>query len=176
MDIGKSYFIYIIKPTIMITTFLVNLEYGKKSEFPNEFYLILFYITFLIKPLFFLILYIGFLLTIEVKNFFTFFYTFIITISIYFGLPIKEFSDYLDINQLNIYFEGKEYNINEYILNHFIVNLLVENLPIIIFVFINNNTIGKFENTNIDPLVLNIFHIVLSLVNFILFFRKKFFF
>ena len=41
MNIGKSYFIYIIKPTLMITTFLVNFQYSKKSEFPNEFYLIL---------------------------------------------------------------------------------------------------------------------------------------
>lgn len=173
MNIGKSYFIYIIKPTLMITTFLVNFQYANKSEFPNEFYLILFYVTFLMKPLFYLILYIGFIISLQVKNLLSFLFTFLIIFSIFFGLPIKEYSDYFDIQQLSKYFEGKEYNLNEYILTHFIVNLLVENLPMIIFVLINNNTVGKYHNTNIDPIVINMFYIFYSLINFCLFFGKK---
>jgi len=100
----------------------------------------------------------------------------LILIGIFFGFPIKEYSDYFDLNILKKFFEGKDYNLNEYIVAHFIVNLLVENLPIILFVSINNNMLEKWNKIIIDPFIVNVLCIVFSYLSIILFFRndKKF--
>ena len=172
-NLGESYFIYIIKPTMMITTFYIDFQYLKKSEFPNEFYLSIYNIAFFMKPLFFLVLYLGLIINLKIKEFLGYVMTMIIIISIFFGLPIKEYSDYFDCKNLKSFFEGKEYNLNEYLIAHFVVNLLIENIPIIIFVVINNNMLGKWKEIVLDPIIVNAFNIIFTIVNFYLFFGKK---
>ena len=172
-NLGESYFIYIIKPTLMITTFYINFQYIKKSEFPNEFYLGLYLLAFFIKPLFFLVLYIGLVMNLKIKSFLGYFMTLIIVSSIFLGLPIKEFSDYFGCTNLKNFFEGKEYNLNEYLITHFVVNLLIENIPIVLFVLINNNMLGKWKEIILDPIILNVFNMIFTIIIFYLFFGKK---
>jgi len=171
--IGKIYFTHFIKPTMMMTSFYINYQYLKKSEFPNQFYLMIYYFAYFMKPFFFLILYIGLLINSKINSIKGYIITFFITISIFFGFPIKELSDYFDWENLKSFFDGKEYNLYEYLIAHFIVNLLIENIPIVIFVLINNNMLGKWKNTIIDPIVVNVISIFLTLINLYLFFRKE---
>lgn len=172
-NLGESYYIYIIKPTLMITTFYINYQYLEKSEFPNRFYHAIYFLAFLMKPLFFLALYVGLILNLKLKNFMGYLMSFIIILSIYFGFPIKEYSDYFDSSHLKSFFEGKEYNLSEYVLTHFIVNLLTENVPIIIFVFINNNMLENWKDFIIDPIIVNSFNIFFTIVIFYLLFGRR---
>jgi len=127
------------------------------------------------KFIFFLVLYVGFVLHLKLKNLQEYFFSFLITTARYFfGFPIKEYSEYFDCGSLNKFFVGKEYNLSEYLIGHFIINLLIENIPIIVFVALNNYMLGEREVVIIDPIMINIFSIIFTSVNILLFFNKKF--
>jgi len=123
------------------------------------------------KPLFFLVLYIGLIINLKIKAIKEYLITMLTIISIFFGLPIKEYSDYFDFYHLKSIFEGKYYDLREYVIAHLVVNLLVENLPILLFVVINNTMLGKWKETLIDPIIINLFSIIFSYICIILFFR-----
>lgn len=172
-SLGQLYFIHIIKPSLMITTILTNYNYMKESEFPNNFYLTVYYLAFFMKPIFFLVLYFGLIINLNIRKFKELFITKIIIIAIFFGFPIKEYCDYLDLELFKKFFEGKEYHLNEYVVAHFIVNIIVENLPIVLFAIINNNMLGRWKEIHIDPIIVNVLYVVFSFINILLFFKEK---
>ena len=151
----KSYFLYLLKPTLMITTFYLDLDYLMISKFPNDIFKSIYLFTFLIKPIFFLALMIGFIMNSKIIKFSELLITFFILSNIFLGFPIKEFCDIFNFNQINKFFEGKQYILKEYILNHFIVNLIIENIPILLFALINNMTVGKFHLQFNGPIIIN---------------------
>lgn len=151
----KAYFLYLLKPTLMMITFYLDLDYLLNSRFPNDFFKSLYFFTFLIKPTFFIALLIGFSINSKINIFNDFFITTFILINIFFGFPIKEFCDVFNIDALNKFFEGKQYIIKEYILNHFIVNLIIENIPILLFALINNMMMDKFHIQTNGPIIIN---------------------
>ncbi len=151
----ELYYLHMLKPVLMIITFYLDLQYLIYSTYPNYFFRTLYIITFSLKPIFFTTLFIGFLINTKIKKISEILAFFIIIITIYFGFPIKEYSDIFQINCLNEFFEGKQYNQKEYIIHHFIVNLIVENLPVLLFVIINNQVMEKFNITMNGPIVIN---------------------
>jgi len=158
----QVYYLYLSKPTIMLITFYFDLNYFSISQFPNNYFKSLYLFTFLIKPIFYLGLLIGFTINSKTYKFKDLIITIFILLNIFFGFPIKEFSEIFCINALNEFFEGKQYILKEYVLNHFIVNLIIENIPIILFVFINNLMIGKFYEQVEGPIIINILSILIN--------------
>ncbi len=151
----KAYFLYLLKPTLMIICFYLDLDYLFTSRFPNDFFKSIYLFTFLIKPLFFLALLIGFSINSKISTISEFFIAILILTNIFFGFPIKEICDSFNINAINEFFEGKQYILKEYILNHFIVNLIIENIPILLFCLVNNMMLEKFHLQTNGPIVVN---------------------
>lgn len=166
----RSYFLYLLKPTLTIITFYLDIDYFSISNFPNDFFRSLYIFTFFIKPIFYLALMIGFIINSGIKKFTELMMIFFILINIFFGFPIKEICDTFNINLFKKFFEGKEYILKEYILNHFIVNLIIENIPILIFTSINNLMIGKFNIQFNGPIVINSIVIFINCLNLICFY------
>jgi len=104
---------------------------------------------------------------------------FVIITGIYFGLPIKEYFEYFHIDTTDKIFLNlnEDYLLDEYISTHFMVNLLIENIPILIFVMINNLFLEyekKYAYIIINPIIANTLFILLHGVFICLFyFRKK---
>jgi hypothetical protein len=149
----------------MIATFYTNIYYFKHTDFINEFYYILYALTFLMKPVFYITLYFGLLINSNIKSLSGAFIMLMIIISIYFGLPIKEYIDFFNFKTAREYFEGKEYIVSEYCLTHFIVNTVIENIPITFLVVINNLMLGKKGHTLIyDPIITNALFVVVNIL------------
>jgi len=146
----------------MIITFYLDTDYFWNSNFPTNFFKSLYLITLLIKPIFFLALFIGFSINSRIYTIKEILVLIFILLNIFFGFPIKEFCDKFSINLLNNFFQGKQYNLKEYILNHFIVNMIIENIPILLFSFINNLLMEKFNIQYNGPIIVNIFNIFVN--------------
>lgn len=159
----ENYYLHILKPTLMITTFYFDIKYIGDSKFPNDFFKDLYFITLSLKPLFFFGLLIGFLIYSKSQKMSDFFITCIILINIYFGFPIKEYADFFSFDELNKFFLGKQYSSKDYVLSHFIVNLIIENFPVLIFVFINNQIMNKFHMVDNTPLIINVIFLMLNI-------------
>jgi hypothetical protein len=154
-----NYYLYFLKPTLMILCSLSHLLYLIKSEFINNFYYSIYIIALLIKPLLYLILFIGTLITYKVKTFFHAIIFFIIVIGVFLGFPVKEISEYYQLRSSKRFFYdlGEDYNLEEYLSTHFLVNLIVENIPMLIFVVLHNLLIQNSLTHNYSPLVEPIF-------------------
>jgi hypothetical protein len=163
----ENYFLFFLKPSLMILSFFTNFIYLRDSPFANDFYYYIYLITFSIKPLFFLFLLIGSIITYKVNSTVESIFAILIIGGIYFGFPVKEISDYLGIEASRKFYSnlGENYLVQEYITTHFVVNLLIENLPVVIFVIINNLMIEREMNKNvfIDPLIVNFIFIGVNL-------------
>lgn len=157
--IVKNYFLHMCKPCFSVIIFLANFRYLIKSNFANDFYFILYAITFLIKPFFFLLLFFGLLIHLHLKTVSEILMTTMIVICIFFGLPIKEYSEFFSFNTEKLFFEGREYVLDEYMTNHYIVNILIENIPITVFCLLNNFFLGKYKDIIIDPIIMNLAYI-----------------
>jgi hypothetical protein len=172
----ENYFLFFLKPTLMILCFVSNYLYLLHSEFASEFYFIIYIITFSLKPILFFILLIGSFINYRVQNFLEAFLTFIIVGGIFFGFPVKEISDFYKICSNTKFFQnlGEDYILDEYIKTHFIINILVENIPILLFVFINNFSLeNKFSGyVIIDPIIINSAIIILNGLAICIFYAK----
>jgi hypothetical protein len=163
---AENYFLFFLKPTLMILCFVSNCLYLRHSEFVNEFFFIIYLITFSLKPILFIILLIGSLINYKIKTLIEGLLTLIIVGGIFFGFPVKEISDFYKISATTKFFMhlGEDYALDEYITTHYIVNILVENIPIALFVSINNLMLeNKFsKNGIVDPIVTNTAFILLN--------------
>jgi hypothetical protein len=172
----ENYFLYFLKPTLMILCFLSNYLYLLHSDFASKFYLIIYIITFSLKPILFLILLIGSLFNYKIQSFLDGFLTILIVGGIFFGLPVKEISDFYKISDNSKFFKslGEDYILDEYMKTHYIINILVENIPILLFVLINNLLLEKkfSEYPIVDPLILNSAIIILNGLAISIFYAK----
>jgi hypothetical protein len=154
----EIYFLFLLKPTLLILCSLSNYLYLRNSQFTNDFYFIIYCITFAVKPLFFLLLFAGSLVNYKITSIIELTLTLFIVIAIYFGFPVKEYLDYLKIDTAKrVYLNlGEDYRLREYLTTHYVVNLLVENLPVMFFIIINNIMMeSKTKRTIIDPIIVN---------------------
>ena len=174
----EIYFLFFLKPILLITCLENNYIYLINSEFINNFYFLIYLLTFLLKPIFFLILFLGLIINYRLKTIHDILSTFFIILGICIGLPIKELSDFFKLDTTQKFFLnlGDDYLIDEYVTTHYVVNILIENIPIALFVIINNLMLD-FENEKnviIDPIIVNCLFILINGL-FICFFyiRKK---
>ena len=161
----EIYFLFFLKPTLMTLCFISEIMYIQYSQFANEFYFFIYLITFSIKPILYIILLIGSIFNYKIKTFQEGILTLIIVGGVYFGFPVKEISDYYQFNSPKKYFFdlGEDYFLDEYIMTHYVVNILIENIPIAIFVIINNLMLqNKFDHYIIDPIIINTAFIIIN--------------
>ena len=170
----ETYFTYFLKPSLMISCFASNTNYLVNEKFNNTASFLITYSIMLIKPIFFIILYVVFICKIELKTASQNFIAFLIVLLIYFGFPVKEYSDSLKYDELSRFFEGKDYFIDDYMQNHFVANIVLENLPVLIFVIGNNVITGKWEGVHYFPILIHsIFMLVYGIVLQHIFNRKR---
>ena len=139
-NLMKNYFLYILKPSFMMLNFVCNYFYLRHSKFVNMFYFYIYVFSFCMKPFFFFLILFGLMISYKIKAISDILLIIMIVVGIFLGFPIKEFSDYLgteNFNQVTINL-GNEYLLDEYMTTHYIVNIFIENIPIVIFVIINN--------------------------------------
>jgi hypothetical protein len=135
---------------------------------------VLYAITILIKPIFYLTLYVGLIVDSRLRD--SSFFMLVVIMAIFCGLPIKEYTDFFNIRVLNELFDGKEYILSEYCFCHFIVNIIIENLPLTFLVLINNLMLtNKGSQLIYTPLIVNGVFILLHIIIISVFnLRKKF--
>jgi hypothetical protein len=151
----ELYFIYFLKPSMLVACFVSNVNFLINAEFSNTFSFIMTLFCLMIKPIFFILLYVLFTMKIELKTFFQHFLAFGIVLLIYFGFPIKEYSDLIKMNELNKFFEGKEYVIDEFMYNHFVCNAALENIPVLLIVISDNIIQAKWEGNRYFPILIH---------------------
>ncbi len=165
----ENYYIYFFKPIIMIICFINNYLYLLNSRFVNNFYYFIYIITFGFKPFFFLLTFISIIYKYKITSISEGFPTFLIISGIFFGFPVYEISEFLQIDTSKKFFLdiSEEYFIDEYLSTHYIVNMLIENIPIIIFLQINNLFIEtppgeEISDNSLDSMVVNLVYIILN--------------
>jgi hypothetical protein len=142
----EVYYVQILKPSLTVGTIFANYNYMEHSNFINEFFYILYIVTFMIKPIFYFSLRMGMFLNAKERTPKSFLLTMITVFSIFLGLPVKEYFDFFESDIFDEYFGCSGYLVSEYNVTHFIANVLIENVPIISLVYINNCMLGKFQD------------------------------
>jgi hypothetical protein len=156
----EVYYVHVLKPSVSVITILANLYYLNQSNYINEFFYVLYMVTFMIKPLFYLTLLFGLFLNSKERTFKSLAMTFITVICIFFGLPVKEYFDFINSDIFGEYFGNSGYLVSEYNLSHFIANLLIENIPLLALTYLNNYMLGKYQDVIIDPIIMNITYFI----------------
>ena len=151
----EVYFTFFLKPSLLISCFISNLNFILNESFTRTDLLVVALVFLMIKPIFFLFLYVLFILKIELQTVFQHGIALVIVILIYFGFPVKEFSDLLKYEELNKFFEGKDYFIDEYMYNHFVCNVILENFPVLFTVIGCNIAEGKWEGNHYFPIFIH---------------------
>jgi uncharacterized membrane protein len=102
---------------------------------------------------------VGSIINYQIKSIYDGVLTLILVCLIFFGFPVKEYSDFfkLDSNKKIFMNLGEDYILDEYITTHYVVNILVENIPAALFVLVNNYMLDRnfHKYIIIDPIVVN---------------------
>ena len=162
----EVYFLYFLKPVLLTVCFVSNLLYLKNSQFVNEFYYIIYIFTFLLKPLIYLLFLIGLFINYPIRRSWDPLVYIFIVLGIFSGFPVKEISEFYKLDSYNNFFEvlSEGYLYDDYMRTHYIFNLLIENIPITVFVLINNLILqNKYEYfEQYDPIIVNLSFILIN--------------
>jgi hypothetical protein len=162
----QNYFLFMLKPSLMTLCFTCNLMYLKHTNFVNNFYFFIYLFTFLLKPIFYLILLIGLIKHYQIRKLYEILITWMIVLGIFFGFPVKEYSEILnfDTSKRILIYLGEGYVLHEYLTTHYVVNLFMENLPVTLFIIVNNIMLeNKFiRNVEIEPVLPNLCFILIN--------------
>jgi hypothetical protein len=161
----EAYFTYYMKPTLIICCFCSDLNYLINSFFYSKFVHVLYIILFLVKPLFFFLLFIIFLFKVEVKSVLNYFIISLIIFFVFFGFPVKEYSEtYVFSKNFSKFFEEKEYFVDEYMMNHFVSNMVIENIPLLLIIIVNNTLLYNYGGANFFHIFIHLIFIIVYLI------------
>jgi hypothetical protein len=162
----EVYFIYFLKPVLLILCFISNFLYLRTSQFVNDFYFFIYLLTFMLKPLVYLLFLFGLFFNYPTRSP-TDGLVYIFTIlGIFYGLPMKEIAEFYKLNAFSSFFDHLSvgYLLDEYLRTHYLFNVLIENFPIAVFVIVNNLILqSKYAYyEQYDPVIVNLSFILIN--------------